>query len=475
MDKERAALFRDPFCLGREADEDVLPAEPDVEVDTPQTLTTDSEIFTCAHSELGMLDQDPFDPTEPKSPTSSGTTQSRHSRMSGCKEDADSLAAKGSEPTLSVSPKGALVQRRMLTNSNLAVFTKVSSSGYPSNLPRESNESMSPLTPMTPATPGSISSLRERLKKSPMSDLTVQTKPAQRRFNLHQCAFQAALVDYERVEMIGRSNAEVFSVRCRKTGWLYAAKVYSNDGMDPCKHEYQILRALDHPCIPKVHQFYRGVRNSALVMDFAAGQTLERLRKEGPLTEKAHVQVMRGLLSVLSYVHSQGYVHRDISCDNIMFDTATGRLTVIDWNIARECKDGCTPKSESTAPVVRSYSPTGKKVKPQAQELEAAEVSSTDQNDSPLSCRSRSSCSGLSDYGKKAYRGPAENESSQVQRDAYAAGVALRMLRPSDPTLPVVVRRVLAGLLAHPSVRLTAQAASKLAEQDVHEAVSVEA
>ena len=45
---------------------------------------------------------------------------------------------------------------------------------------------------------------------------------------------------------------------------------------------------------------------------------------------------------------------------------------------------------------------------------------------------------GLTSY--RRYREPAENESSQAQRDAYAAGVALRMLRPSDPTLPVVVR-----------------------------------
>jgi len=284
-----------------------------------------------------------------------------------------------------------------------------------------------------------------------LSDLKVKTTQS-RRFNVHQCAFNAALADYERMDMIGRSNAEVFRVRCRYSGAVRAVKVYSNDGDDPCKQEYQILQTLDHPGIPKVHQFYRGVRNSAFVMDFVEGTNLEAARRSGPLTLANFLKVAQGLLTVLSYVHSNGLAHRDISCDNVMFDPATGKLSVIDWNIAREYMTTCD--GERTVRTVRAHSPTNKR------RSAGEELAGSDCTDTNSPCAPLSPCSDFSDYGKPSYREPTEWEAVSLPdgRDLYAAGVVLRMLSRG---LPGPLERVVQGLLAEPSSRFTAEAALK--------------
>jgi tRNA A-37 threonylcarbamoyl transferase component Bud32 len=310
-----------------------------------------------------------------------------------------------------------------------------------------------PLTPLSPLSPGG-SSLRARacLRKPSLSDLKVDTRT--RKFNIQQCALSAAMVDYERLELLGRSNAEVFKVRCRKTDALRAVKVYSNDGQDPCKQEYEILQSMDHPSIPKVYQFYRGVRNSSFIMDFIPGATLEVARKGGQLSLADFMRVMEQLLVVLAHIHGLGLLHRDVSCDNLLYDPATGMLTLIDWNVAREYTHPDDDELD-TARTLRAHSPTH--AKRNGQEL-ASHVAPDEDADASSTDLAESDCaSDFSEYGKPSYREPIGCEGSPSQRDMYAAGVVLRMLRPSDP--PPAVARVLAGLISEPQIRLSAQEA----------------
>jgi len=43
---------------------------------------------------------------------------------------------------------------------------------------------------------------------------------------------------------------------------------------------------------------------------------------------------MYQLLRALDYSHSQGIMHRDVKPQNIMFDSDSGRLRLIDWGLA---------------------------------------------------------------------------------------------------------------------------------------------
>jgi len=64
--------------------------------------------------------------------------------------------------------------------------------------------------------------------------------------------------------------------------------------------------------------------------------------KKGRLKEKDVVKIMKQLLYALSYIHSQGLVHRDIKPDNIMqaeednFD----RIYICDFGSSTVCEEG---------------------------------------------------------------------------------------------------------------------------------------
>jgi serine/threonine protein kinase len=110
--------------------------------------------------------------------------------------------------------------------------------------------------------------------------------------------------------------------------------------------EATLLLDLNHPCIPRVRDFFVEEGRHYLVMDFIEGRTLgEVLEKEGNV---AGVNGARGvseararswaqqICSVLSYLHRQSppIIFRDLKPSNIMV-TDKDEIKLIDFGIAR--------------------------------------------------------------------------------------------------------------------------------------------
>ncbi|GEN12033.1 Protein kinase domain-containing protein [Myxococcus fulvus] len=93
------------------------------------------------------------------------------------------------------------------------------------------------------------------------------------------------------------------------------------------QHEERVMRALDHPNIPKV----RGRHQAFLVMDFVVG---DDLKGEIPMKPERIYQVGLAVLETLSYMHRSNYVHGDIKPANVML-TTTGRFMLIDFGEAK--------------------------------------------------------------------------------------------------------------------------------------------
>jgi serine/threonine protein kinase/AAA+ ATPase superfamily predicted ATPase len=85
------------------------------------------------------------------------------------------------------------------------------------------------------------------------------------------------------------------------------------------RHEAQAIARLDHPNILRVYDFYQRDDQVFIVMQYAAGGSLEdRLRDaEEPLDPVRAVEIVICIGGALEYAHRQGIVHRDVKPGNI--------------------------------------------------------------------------------------------------------------------------------------------------------------
>ena len=68
-----------------------------------------------------------------------------------------------------------------------------------------------------------------------------------------------------------------------------------------------------------------------IIMDYFPGKPLADI---DPLilTDQARMNIFRGTIANLFYLHSRGFAHRDVKLDNIMYDPDSEKLCIIDFN-----------------------------------------------------------------------------------------------------------------------------------------------
>jgi serine/threonine protein kinase len=128
--------------------------------------------------------------------------------------------------------------------------------------------------------------------------------------------------------------------------------------------EATLLLDLNHPCIPRVRDFFAEGGKHYLVMDFIEGRTLGQvLEEEGKVVGVNHAQGVteararewaRQVCSVLAYLHKQNppIIFRDLKPSNIM--VATGdEVKLIDFGIARTFQS----KVQATIIMTPGYAP----------------------------------------------------------------------------------------------------------------------
>ena len=103
--------------------------------------------------------------------------------------------------------------------------------------------------------------------------------------------------------------------------------------------DIEITKKLSHPNVIKNYEFYRDKDFIYIVSQFyEGGEMLDHLEKSNFLLEAEAQQVIRQVLEVISYAHSQGVTHRDIKLQNILLkkkveigDSNPYEIAVIDW------------------------------------------------------------------------------------------------------------------------------------------------
>ena len=102
--------------------------------------------------------------------------------------------------------------------------------------------------------------------------------------------------------------------------------------------EAATLIRLTHPNIVRVFRLFERNNTAYIVMEYVEGQNFKDWIHDHPQAEEGTLRaVLFPLLDGLEFVHRQGFLHRDISPENIRF-TEDGRPLLVDFGNARALK-----------------------------------------------------------------------------------------------------------------------------------------
>ncbi|MDJ0511641.1 MAG: serine/threonine-protein kinase [Crocosphaera sp.] len=97
------------------------------------------------------------------------------------------------------------------------------------------------------------------------------------------------------------------------------------------------LAKCNHAHVIKVHHVCQEEELWCMVMDYVAGGTLRQYvnYKKG-LAEAEALKYIQQIGSALTYIHEQGFIHRDVKPGNIMIRKSDMQAILIDFGLARE-------------------------------------------------------------------------------------------------------------------------------------------
>ncbi len=158
----------------------------------------------------------------------------------------------------------------------------------------------------------------------------------------------AGLDGYELVERLGTgSSGTVWRARERGgTGRTVAVKRLAAADeptrREALREEAGILAALDHPHVIDILACLDDAHGLAIVMPYAAGGSLERRLRGGPLPWPEVVELGISLADALASTHRHGVLHRDVAPGNVLL-TADGEPLLADFGVARAAGVHGTP------------------------------------------------------------------------------------------------------------------------------------
>jgi serine/threonine-protein kinase len=114
--------------------------------------------------------------------------------------------------------------------------------------------------------------------------------------------------------------------------------------------EARVLAALAHENIVRVYDYAESGDEVFLVLEFVDGESLERaVAGRLPLGWQRARGYAAPVCRALGYAHEQGVIHRDLTPANILLESATGRVVVTDFGLARVARG---PASVTSAGVL---------------------------------------------------------------------------------------------------------------------------
>ena len=167
---------------------------------------------------------------------------------------------------------------------------------------------------------------------------------------------ESLAAQYRLLACLKEGRRSVYLVK-DQAGWPAVVKTQPSGGEDSLRREYELLRSLRHPQLPRPLAYMEMESREYLVREYISGISLQELvDSRGPLSPAQARQAVRSLCRVLDYLHRQQppVIHRDIKPQNIVIDR-DGCCRLIDLGTARRFRseqagDTVLLGTEATAP-----------------------------------------------------------------------------------------------------------------------------
>ncbi|KAL4502977.1 hypothetical protein ABPG72_014206 [Tetrahymena utriculariae] len=106
--------------------------------------------------------------------------------------------------------------------------------------------------------------------------------------------------------------------------------------------EQRIMNMLKHQNIVELTDFFidKNKHQVQLVMEYCEGKSLTKhIKKRHIFTQEEVKYITRTLLKSLHYMHLKGICHRDLSNNNVIFDSNTRKVKLIDFSVSKEYRN----------------------------------------------------------------------------------------------------------------------------------------
>ena len=154
-------------------------------------------------------------------------------------------------------------------------------------------------------------------------------------------------VNYLKIQELGiGSYSKVFRVQNNKTKEIFACKELAKskiNNIEIFRNEINIMSKCDHPNIIKLYEIYEDPRYIDLIMEQCIGGTLfdkliKRMQeKEETFSEKEAANILKQIITAVSYCHNQGICHRDLKMENVLFlnNQVNSPIKIIDFGLSQ--------------------------------------------------------------------------------------------------------------------------------------------
>ncbi len=139
------------------------------------------------------------------------------------------------------------------------------------------------------------------------------------------------------IEVVQESTQRRFALK-----QLLASRAEERDEYRAFTHEARLGMDLSHPNLIRVYEFVKDRYQPYFVMELFSGHHLKLSIARPQLYPMPKAQLHRIVqqsAGALSYMHSRGWVHRDVKPENILF-TRSGEVRVIDYALAKRVAGG---------------------------------------------------------------------------------------------------------------------------------------
>lgn len=154
------------------------------------------------------------------------------------------------------------------------------------------------------------------------------------------------LGDFKFISLLGTgTSGKVFLMKHKDTAELFAMKILRKDKLieqnmvDMAINEKKILNTLSHPFVIELSYSLQTFEKLYIFMPFVQGGELDtHLTQKKRMTESQAKIISFQLALVLSYLHENKLMYRDLKTENVMIDK-DGYIQLIDFGLASKLNE----------------------------------------------------------------------------------------------------------------------------------------